>query len=60
LPADGYSVFDIFAEYALSDNATVNLNVDNVFDKNYREYLDIENSPGLNARIGLTMRLGAQ
>lgn len=60
LPADGYSVFDIFAEYALSDNATVNLNVDNVFDKNYREYLDIESSPGLNARIGLTMRLGAQ
>jgi hemoglobin/transferrin/lactoferrin receptor protein len=60
LPTDGYSVFDIFAEYAVSENAVVNLNVDNVFDRNYRQYLDLENSPGLNARVGLTMRLGAE
>ena len=60
LPADAYTVVDLFAEYALSDQATLNINIDNVFDETYRQYLDLTNSPGLNARVGLTMRLGAQ
>jgi len=58
--ADGYAVVDLFGEYQVNDNAKVNLNVDNVFDKQYRQHLDQDNSPGLNARVGLTMRLGSE
>ncbi len=60
VPTDAYTVVDLFAEYVLSEQATLNVNIDNVFDENYRQYLDLTNSPGLNARVGLTMRLGAQ
>jgi len=59
LPSDGYGLLDVFGQYELSENATLNLNIDNVFDRNYREFLDRENSPGLSARIGMTVRFGA-
>ena len=36
----------------------MNLNIDNLFDRNYRQFLDQSNSPGLSARVGLTMRFG--
>jgi hemoglobin/transferrin/lactoferrin receptor protein len=58
LVSDGYTVLDLFAHYALNEATYLSLNVDNVFDKNYRAYLDQSNSPGLNARVGLTMRFG--
>ena len=50
----------LFGEYQLNDNAILNVNIDNLFDKEYRQYLDLENSPGFSARVGLTMRLGVQ
>lgn len=56
--ADGYVVVDLFAHYQVSDSTDVTLNIDNVFDKQYRQHLDQDNSAGLNARLGLTMRLG--
>lgn len=58
LAVDGYTVADIFAQYNYSDDLIFNLNVDNVFDKEYVQYLDQSNSPGLNAKISMTMRLG--
>jgi hemoglobin/transferrin/lactoferrin receptor protein len=58
--AESYSVFDLFAEYKATDNATFNLNLDNLTDETYRQHLDQYNSPGFSARVGLTMRLGAQ
>jgi TonB-dependent heme/hemoglobin receptor family protein/TonB-dependent hemoglobin/transferrin/lactoferrin receptor family protein len=60
LATSGYTVVDLFGEYQLNDNATINVNIDNLFDKEYRQYLDLENSPGFSARVGLTMRLGVQ
>ncbi len=60
VPTSGYTIVDLFAQYELSDQATVNLNIDNLFDKTYLQYLDLQNDPGFNARIGLTMRLGAK
>ncbi|KUO67915.1 MAG: hypothetical protein APF80_02145 [Alphaproteobacteria bacterium BRH_c36] len=56
--ADGYMVVDLFSSYMFHENAAVTLNIDNVFDKQYRVHLDQDNSPGLSARLGLTMRLG--
>jgi hemoglobin/transferrin/lactoferrin receptor protein len=58
--SDGYAIFDLFGQYQLNQATTLNLNIDNVFDHTYREYLYIDNAPGFNARIGMTMRLGAQ
>ncbi|MEM9029944.1 MAG: TonB-dependent hemoglobin/transferrin/lactoferrin family receptor [Pseudomonadota bacterium] len=58
LQTAGYSTFDLFARYKFNDNATMNVNVDNVFDKDYRQYFNQSDSPGLNARVGLTLRLG--
>lgn len=60
LATDGYTVVDLFGEYAMNENTTINLNIDNVFDREYKQFLDAENSPGLSARVGLTMRLGVQ
>jgi hemoglobin/transferrin/lactoferrin receptor protein len=34
----------------------VKLNIDNLFDKTYLQYLDLANDPGFKARTGLTMR----
>lgn len=56
--ADGYSVVDFFSSYRFNENAAITLNIDNVLDKQYRVHLDQDNSPGLSARLGLTMRLG--
>jgi hypothetical protein len=35
------------------------LNIDNVFDVDYRQYLDQNQGPGLNVCIGMTLRFGA-
>jgi hemoglobin/transferrin/lactoferrin receptor protein len=59
LPSEAYTLVDFFAQYVINDHATLNLNIDNVFNVQYRQYLDQNASPGLNARIGLTMRFGA-
>ena len=58
--ADAYTVVDLFAQYEATENTTINLNIDNVFDETYRQHLDQYNSPGFGARIGLTMRFGAE
>jgi hemoglobin/transferrin/lactoferrin receptor protein len=58
--AEAYTTVDLFAQYEVTEITTVNVNIDNLFDETYRQHLDQYNSPGLNARVGLTMRLGAQ
>ncbi len=55
-----YNVVDLFAQYEASENTVLNLNIDNVFNETYRQHLDQYNSPGLGARVGLTMRFGAK
>ncbi|CFX25820.1 TonB-denpendent receptor [Candidatus Filomicrobium marinum] len=57
--ADAYQTLDLFAQYEVNEIATLNLNIDNVFDETYRQHTDQYNSPGFSARVGLTMRLGA-
>jgi hemoglobin/transferrin/lactoferrin receptor protein len=57
--AQAYTLVDLFAQYEVTEQATVNVNIDNLFDETYRQHLDQYNSPGFSARVGLTMRLGA-
>jgi hemoglobin/transferrin/lactoferrin receptor protein len=59
LVTDSYTVVDLFAQYAFDESMILSFAVDNVFDEHYRQYLDQSNSPGLNARVGFTMRFGA-
>lgn len=59
LATDAYTVVDLFAQYEATDNVTLNLNIDNLFDETYMQYLDAQNSPGFSARAGLTLRFGA-
>lgn len=58
--AEAYTLVDLFAQYQATEITTINLNIDNLFDTDYRQHLDQYNSPGFNARVGLTMRLGAK
>jgi hemoglobin/transferrin/lactoferrin receptor protein len=58
-PSDAYTLVDLFGQYIISDNAVLNVNIDNLFDVDYRPYLYQQNNPGLSARIGMTLRLGA-
>ena len=58
-PSDAYTLVDLFGQYILNENAVLNVNIDNLFDVDYRPYLYQQNSPGFSARIGMTMRLGA-
>jgi hemoglobin/transferrin/lactoferrin receptor protein len=57
--ADGYTLVDLFGQYIFNDSAVLNVNIDNLFDRNYRPYLYQLNNPGFTARIGMTMRFGA-
>jgi len=58
VPSEAYTVVDLFAQYIVNDYTTLNLNIDNLFDVDYREYREQQNSPGLSARLGFTMRFG--
>jgi len=58
--ADSYIVVDLFSQYVVNQNMAVSLNIDNLFDKQYRQHLDLDPSPGFSARFGLTMRLGVE
>ena len=58
VPSDGYTTVDLFAQMEVNPWTTINFNVDNLLDRNYRQFLDQSNSPGLSARLGLTMRFG--
>jgi hemoglobin/transferrin/lactoferrin receptor protein len=60
VPVSGYSVIDLFGHYKINEAFTVSLNIDNVFDRAYLQYLDQNNSPGMNARVGMTWRFGAK
>lgn len=60
LASEAYTLVDLFAYYEVNDKVSLSLNIDNLFDEDYRQYLDQTDSPGLNARFGLTMRLGAK
>lgn len=60
LASDAYNLVDLFGQYIVSDNVTVNLNISNLFDVEYRPFLTQLNDPGFNARLGVTIRLGAK
>ncbi|MCA0433257.1 MAG: TonB-dependent hemoglobin/transferrin/lactoferrin family receptor [Proteobacteria bacterium] len=56
--SDAYNVVDLFATYRVNESVNVALNVNNVFDEDYRRYLDGSDSPGRSVMLTLEARLG--
>lgn len=57
VPMGGYTLVDVFAAYRATDRLTANLEVSNIFNRQYRQYLDLDESPGTNAKFALTLKL---
>ncbi|MBL8907411.1 MAG: TonB-dependent hemoglobin/transferrin/lactoferrin family receptor [Rhizobiales bacterium] len=53
-----YNIFNLFSSYAVNEDVIVRFNIDNLFDTNYRPYLDLQNAEGFTAKVSLAMRLG--
>lgn len=53
----GYTTVDLFASYQVTDRISTNLNLDNIFNRQYTQYLDLSASPGFNARLAVGIKL---
>ncbi len=53
---EAYQLVDLFANYEISDTMSANLQLNNLFDRDYTQYLNADPSPGFNARASLTIK----
>jgi hemoglobin/transferrin/lactoferrin receptor protein len=56
LPTAGYGLVDLFASYAYNDRVSANFTVNNLFNREYTQFLNIEPNPGLTVKGGITIR----
>jgi hemoglobin/transferrin/lactoferrin receptor protein len=54
---DSYAVVDLFATWNINERVTTGIVVENLFDRQYTEYLNGNPSPGLNAKASLSVKL---
>jgi hemoglobin/transferrin/lactoferrin receptor protein len=54
---DPYAVVDLFANWKVSERVTTGLVIENLFDRQYTEYLNGNPSPGFNAKASLSVKL---
>lgn len=54
---DPYAVLDLFASWKANERVTTGLVVENLFDRQYTEYLNGNPSPGFNAKASLSVKL---
>jgi hemoglobin/transferrin/lactoferrin receptor protein len=59
-PTAGYGLVDVFASYRHDENISGDLSVQNLFDRQYTQYLNSEASPGLTAKFGLTVKFASR
>jgi hemoglobin/transferrin/lactoferrin receptor protein len=55
-PTEPYTTVDLFASAKINDRLSLALNVDNLLDVNYKQYLNVLESPGRNAKFTATLR----
>ncbi|WP_186458121.1 TonB-dependent hemoglobin/transferrin/lactoferrin family receptor [Neorhizobium alkalisoli] len=53
---EAYQLVDVFADFAVDERMSVNVQLNNIFDRQYTQYLNADPSPGFNAKAFLTMR----
>ncbi|MBB4200914.1 TonB-dependent receptor [Rhodoblastus sphagnicola] len=58
-PSGGYGLVDLFADYRHNEWVNAGLSVTNLFDRRYTQYLDTLASPGLTAKLTLTVKYAA-
>ena len=56
LPTSGYGLVDLFASYAYNDLVSGNPTVNNLLNREYTQFLNIEPNPGLTVKAGITIR----
>ncbi len=56
LPTSGYGLVDLFASYAYNDRVSANFSVNNLLNKEYTQFLNIEPNPGITVKAGLTIK----
>jgi hemoglobin/transferrin/lactoferrin receptor protein len=54
---DRYAVVDLFANWKVNERVTTGLVIENLFDRQYTEYLNGNSSPGFNAKASLSVIL---
>ena len=60
LPTSGYGLVDLFASYAYNDLISGNLTVNNLLNREYTQFLNIEPNPGLTVKAGITIKFAEQ
>lgn len=50
-----YELVDVFAQYRINETLTANLALNNLFNRDYTQYLNADPSPGFNAKASLTL-----
>ena len=56
LPTAGYGLIDLFASYAYNDRVSANFSVNNLLNREYTQFLNIEPNPGLTVKGGITIK----
>jgi len=59
-PTAGYGLVDLFASYRYDENISGDVTIQNLFDRQYTQYLNSEPSPGLTAKFGLTVKFASR
>ncbi|MEZ0172617.1 TonB-dependent hemoglobin/transferrin/lactoferrin family receptor [Microvirga sp. TS319] len=59
-PTAGYGLVDLFASYRYDENISGDITIQNLFDRQYIQYLNSEPSPGLTAKFGLTVKFASR
>ena len=50
-----YELLDVFAQYKINESLTANLALNNLFNREYTQYLNADPSPGFNAKASLSL-----
>lgn len=50
-----YETVDLFAQYSFNERVTANVALNNIFNRDYTQYLNADPSPGFNAKAALTV-----
>ena len=58
LVGDAYQVVDLFAAWQLSEDASANVTLSNIFDRRYTQYPNGSPSPGFNAKVSFVTKIG--
>ena len=56
--SEAYNLVNLFGSYELNENLSFAVNADNVFNEDYRAYMNGTNSPGRSFMFTVTGRLG--